>query len=484
MIVDKYQYDCFLLKRNMKKNQRIIVLSYDELDEEAICKAVLKYNNNFLVVDSDDFIRNLGEHIFYNCNKNNVDEVMQGISDKEECERTYIICDVEKNDSTHFIIFIQEELLPKSYAGVNGKNYNYSFLKNKLVGYKPVKAYSFENQIVIKYSKKDYSIEIKKKSKYLIPFEGVGDLFMQYSILRKFIEDTASGYNLSMICIGNNGTVELLSTLLQPKIKLLHISTGAKYLDWCTLISRDCIYPLFTDFLEGCKNGGQYSEGEYHILDIIKDILKVDKEFDPYTSSEFLKQFILDNIPDTEKKYVDELFEKKEYIGFQYYTGSYDSENNVWYGMNGKNWAEEQAVKFTELCEAHGIPLLLLSNSPYKCMKGNQLEKMSLFGYVYAISKVKALVGIDSSAGHIASFFHKPNITVWGGQSPLKSWGAKVSFRPLCMNYSIISEDLNSYSISSDYVFEVLNKIINKEIILEAKILSYYDQKNIVVVRK
>lgn len=152
--------------------------------------------------------------------------------------------------------------------------------------------------------------------------------------------------------------------------------------------------------------------------------------------------------------------------------------------MNGKSWTEEQTVKFTELCEEHEIPLLLLNSSPYKCLKGEQLEKMSLFGYVYAVSKVKALVGIDSSAGHIASFYHKPNITVWGGQSPLKSWGAKVSFRPLCMNYSIIPEDLNSNTVSSDYVFDILNKILNKEIILESKILSYHDQKNIAVVRK
>lgn len=437
--------------------------------------------NNFSGID---FISKLGTHIFCNCNKNNVDAVMQDISDKDGRERTYIPCDQEKSERTHFILFIQEELLPKSYLGVNRKNYNYSLLKNKLVGYKPVKAYSFENQIVIMYSKKDYNTDIENDPKYLIPFEGVGDLFMQYSILHRFIEDEARDCNLSMICIGNNGTVESLSMLLQQKITLQHISTGAKYLDWCTLISKDCIYPLFTDFLEGCKKGGKYSEGEYHIIDIIKDILQVDKNFDPYTCSEFLKQISLDYIPEAEKKYVDELVEGKEYIGFQYYTGSYDPENDVWYGMNGKSWTEEQTVKFTELCEEHEIPLLLLNSSPYKCLKGEQLEKMSLFGYVYAVSKVKALVGIDSSAGHIASFYHKPNITVWGGQSPLKSWGAKVSFRPLCMNYSIIPEDLNSNTVSSDYVFDILNKILNKEIILESKILSYHDQKNIAVVRK
>ncbi len=52
------------------------------------------------------------------------------------------------------------------------------------------------------------------------------------------------------------------------------------------------------------------------------------------------------------------------------------------------------------------------------------------------------------------------------------------------MNYSIIPEDLNSNTVSSDYVFDILNKILNKEIILESKILSYHDQKNIAVVRK
>ena len=260
--------------------------------------------NNFSGID---FISKLGTHIFCNCNKNNVDAVMQDISDKDGRERTYIPCDQEKSERTHFILFIQEELLPKSYLGVNRKNYNYSLLKNKLVGYKPVKAYSFENQIVIMYSKKDYNTDIENDPKYLIPFEGVGDLFMQYSILHRFIEDGARDCNLSMICIGNNGTVESLSMLLQQKITLQHISTGAKYLDWCTLISKDCIYPLFTDFLEGCKKGGKYSEGEYHIIDIIKDILQVDKNFDPYTCSEFLKQISLDYIPEAEKKYVDEL---------------------------------------------------------------------------------------------------------------------------------------------------------------------------------
>lgn len=76
------------------------------------------------------------------------------------------------------------------------------------------------------------------------------------------------------------------------------------------------------------------------------------------------------------------------------------------------------------------------------------------------------LIGIDSSGGHIASFYNIPSITIWGKQTPecFPETLKKVSFRPLKKNISIWSERKCTDVIDANIIFEKAMEILNGNI--------------------
>ena len=59
--------------------------------------------------------------------------------------------------------------------------------------------------------------------------------------------------------------------------------------------------------------------------------------------------------------------------------------------------------EFVNLCDDSKIKLLTFSSHPYTDIQIERLTNVSVLGYIFAISKLKLLVGIDSSGGHITS---------------------------------------------------------------------------------
>lgn len=106
---------------------------------------------------------------------------------------------------------------------------------------------------------------------------------------------------------------------------------------------------------------------------------------------------------------------------------------------------------------------------------------------MYLISKIDCMIGIDSCCGHIAALFNIPSITLWNDQTPSEfvSEMIKISFRPLRKNYSIVPKNGDISSIDYYLVYEIMIKIMEKEILFDESVISIsdtLDNKNILYV--
>lgn len=123
---------------------------------------------------------------------------------------------------------------------------------------------------------------------------------------------------------------------------------------------------------------------------------------------------------------------------------------------------------------------MILSPHCYRTMPGViEFGKLTIFEYIYVISRFTMVVGIDSSAGHIASFWNIPTLTIWGEQTPLVCEGNEIGFRVLRNNYSIVPEDGNINSIDPEAVYDTMNKMLSNEISIDCNhIITYADSVN------
>ncbi|MEF2796405.1 MAG: glycosyltransferase family 9 protein [Ruminococcus sp.] len=116
------------------------------------------------------------------------------------------------------------------------------------------------------------------------------------------------------------------------------------------------------------------------------------------------------------------------------------------------------------------------------------MKNVSVLGFIYAISKLKLLVGIDSSGGHIAACYKVPSITVWGKQTPEYFYNIgikqenlkhnKISYRPLRKNISIWSKDRCIEKVGFKIVFDKMLEVINGGVNLSEDVLDYDNHSN------
>jgi len=180
-----------------------------------------------------------------------------------------------------------------------------------------------------------------------------------------------------------------------------------------------------------------------------------------YKHSDVLKNIILDNMPAQEKRHIDDLLGERQYVGFQFYTGKQSEYRNEFYYEDRRVWDEENVRSFLELCQNNSMDVVILTPHPYKGLSAClNLPKTTVYSYAYAISKLKFVVSIDSSAGHIASFYNIPSLTLWGNTSPLETMdNLTIGFRPLRNNFSIVSKSKSMKNIKGEYVYDVLHTL-------------------------
>lgn len=137
-----------------------------------------------------------------------------------------------------------------------------------------------------------------------------------------------------------------------------------------------------------------------------------------------------------------------------------------------RSWSNKHINKFLLLCNKNDIGVINLAPCKDIDWQNNldfsYLSIPQLFGIMLNLS---LFVGIDSCCGHIASTLKIPNITIWG--KPLKD----KSQRPLCMNYSIVSNDGNIDSLSAESVFQRVLEMLDGKILVsnEIRIINAVD---------
>jgi len=201
-----------------------------------------------------------------------------------------------------------------------------------------------------------------------------------------------------------------------------------------------------------------------------------EKPLDCYRHSGVLQGKIMEKVGEEEKKYINGLVEGKKYnIGFQYFTGAFNVQENKWY-LDDRKWDGKNVKKFIAKCKKRGMNLIALNYETYEpdpLLQGFCTKKLSIPGYALLISKMDLVVGMDSSPGHIASFYGVPSITLWGKSSPLKLYHTYVGYRALRKNYSIIAKNGELSSIGYRTVFSAVKKFAKNKLRFKEEIITY-----------
>ena len=495
MIEDKNLYDMKLTEQYNSTDKEVYLLVFDKNFEPNIVKELIKYTKNFIVLLTDAISGvNSKTCNKYYCDKENMQIVLSSIFNNEHFEYEFSLSD---SNEYSCILFVQENKLDSSYSSYMSRCANFSWLCSKNSKFHFYDFYFYNSVAVVRLSdaieeNKDFDILnislegskiYKKKIMLLTPFFGIGDYFIMFSLIYEYL-----------LRISVNFTEIYLPVICSDKFSMMNCDsyfTGFKKLyfdneciyNYCLSSSAKNVVSMYNIFRENCYKHF-YKSSYKHITSIIRDILDINNDFNIYEHNSVLYKNVVAFLSDDERNYIDSLLLEKEYVGFQFFTGAFDEKTNVWVAETDRFWNETNISKFIDKCEEFGIKILVLNQNPYINSSSMCLKKLSVEGYIYAISKLKLVVGIDSSAGHIASFFNIPNITLWGGQTPFEINIAgtdeyfKVGYRSLRKNISIYSKNFKANDIEPELVVNTIVELLNGKRDLCDEIIDYNTKKN------
>lgn len=482
--LSREQYQNVILKEGMKYNSEVYVISYVLKDEKHIIEYLSQYIHNFIILTTSN-IKNITLKNFriYNVDRENCDIMFDSIFNNEELNTNYVGENIV--GVGYYIVFVRSKNKNSYVQSANIRKFQFKYLISKLDGFY-LDNYIYYNGWGIprlcEYSKRTpYQYKIiyngiatLDNNIVVAPLPGIGDYIMFFSMLYEFFQKKrGEGKTVYVVTYQDRTTeIELLNCLF-PDVSILMFDNEYSY-NYCMakIDTKNLLSMLFIHIYDSRHKIIQ--EGQ-HITQTFYSRLELKTDFQPYKYSKIFKLRILDSINLKEKLYVDNCIANKGYVGIQFFTGIYDNTYDIWTADYTRVWKEEYVRQFVELCNRMNIKLLILGANPYKNLKCKKLGRLSTIGYIYAVSKLKMTVGIDSSAGHIAALYEIPNITIWGRQTPLNLIGNACSFRALKKNISIYSKTGKINNIFPKYVYDILNAVVTGEIETEDKILSYYD---------
>ncbi|RHW32562.1 glycosyltransferase family 9 protein [Oceanobacillus profundus] len=135
-------------------------------------------------------------------------------------------------------------------------------------------------------------------------------------------------------------------------------------------------------------------------------------------------------------------------------------------GDGQRSWDGEHINKLVRICKENHITLINLTPSPHISNEFVDLDVslLPISKLFTVISKLDAVVSIDSVCGHIAGVVGTPSITIWGKDKPLASpQNPFVSFRVLSQNYSLCPTSNEINDIPSELVFKHLIRLLESE---------------------
>lgn len=465
----KYEYYC---------------IGFDKTNEKEIIDSVTKYTTNCILI-STKYEINIKDVIIFFCDMSNINDTLNFIfNDMTISKNLNISNNISAN--LEYILFPKVIVFPISlnknkYTEFNIVLHNYLFesyvlkLKNK---YKVFNIYIDKKYTLLRFIDIDNTDEYSFENMFICTLlGGVGDAFINHSLQYEYLSkkdmiiyhpNTKFPYSNKNIELFYGDIIDCQLIFDNYEMYFYFIWEFSKIISFYDII-----------FL------GERKNERLHILDLWKEKLGIFYDIDPYKNSHVLKERVLNNIAKDEMKMIDNLLGDNIFIGFQFYSGSYDEENEQWHSdQESRNWNIENVENFLLLCKQNNIKIIILSPHPYEQLsKYLHLPRVSTFAYIYAISKLRLIVGIDSSPGHIASFFNIPSVTMWGGTMPTyviepETGSNHVGFRVLRHNMSIVSRRGNMENINHEIVYAVMINVLHNGINNPDKIISYEDSAN------
>ncbi len=305
---------------------------------------------------------------------------------------------------------------------------------------------------------------IKNRNVAVLVRGGYGDIVMLFPILQAFIR--------------NNKTKQIEVDILTPKprvyklLKKFLFDCNVKFLD---LPSEDSFYMLLChSFL----NAGYYRDvytitpnvipniqEPVHLTDIWKKALGV-------TDKGFVDRECVDShvIPSNVLDMINEKKAKAFFcVGIQLYAEDREF----------KSWDISHILKFIDLCKNEKIFLINLVPMKWEIPLSVYDVSFLEFDQIFALTKhLDVVIGIDGCCCHMAGVLKVPNITIWGDEDPHCVDTRPVSFRSICMNYSLVSKDKLATSIPPEFVVERLKDLRTGKIQLQETLITIDDTLN------
>lgn len=475
------------LKIFMKEGRyRYYCIGYKKAEEIEIISRLTAHTTNCVLLESKYEVRVVSDAEIMYCDRGSIDETI-GYIFENKGQSGARKRKAEMGKDVGYVLFARVNVFPSSLELDEHTKSNrfvddylfhsYTAMLEKF--YKVVEVFVYrkggESRGLLRFVDKDSPKEYIFDDLIVILWAGLGDFFMIHSLQYEFLLRKREQYENIYVPISNYPYSNRYSNL-----KLIHGSTIEKLIfdndKMCGYLENK----LTDKRVSISKKGEEWKDK--HIYDIWKAGLNICEDMSPYKYDYVLKEIVMSTMPAEEKEMIDRLLGQNEVVGLQPYSGFFHASNGMWETREVRNWDSENTEKFVELCSQNGVNVIILTPNPYERLRKHpHLPEVSTSGYIYAISKLRLLVGIDSSAGHIASFYDIPSITIWGGTNPLRTEAEiapNVGFRVLRNNIGVVSRSRSTKDIDYRRVYDILSDTLMNGIADAGRIISYDDSIN------
>lgn len=454
-------------------------IAYDAQDESAIIRDMIKYDNDFILINTNrfDFFNSANSFLFNYINLD-INSLFSNRNAVDLCyakkKKTFHL-----NQTNNYIYFYR---IPNiKYAPKSRDMHAYKRTIGKIMLDTARKYGQYQNNIILdntlllKFSDKEVTDKSQLDNSIILLLPGIGDFFITFSIVFEFLVNKNCNHNI--IAATRSKTT---NSVFEYMINLCyHGKVETPYLGhvnicfWDYIIKNQKTPPLINMLrMFGLPQNEAENMASYY-----KKIMLGEGDFDYYKHSSILKNRIFEAVRCEEKEYINSIvMQNRKNIGIQYFTGSLNEISREWTISDGRKWDVENIKAFIKKCRDNNINIIVLNSETYDpLLQEYCTKKLSIAGYAYLISKMDLVVGVDSSAGHIASFYDIPSITLWGQGSPLQVYGFNIGFRALRKNYSIVPKNKDISSIDYNTVYSLVEKFFANELIFKNEIITYQD---------
>ena len=477
------------LKVFMKEGRsKYYCIGFSKTEEKEIVSNVTEYTGNCVLLESKYEVNLRNVQMLY-CDVENIRDVLEHIFEGKSLPEPMKHKEDIGVDGVEYMLFAKVNVFPSSVR-IDERTKSNKFVDDYLFyTYAAMLEKCYKAVDILMYEKLGEScallrfVDIDNTEEYVFEhlvvtlWAGLGDFFMLHSLQHEYLLRKKQDYeNIYVPVVKHPYT--------NKNIKMIH---GDNVRNLVFDNHKMCGYFVnkFTHKIVICRDTALTWKVR-HICDIWVKGLGTPAGIHPYEYDYVLKEKVMRDLAPEEKEMIDSMLGEKKYIGLQVFSGSFEVDLNVWRTREVRNWDGENAEKFLELCSENGMNVIVLTPHPYECLtKYMHLPQVSVSGYIYAVSKLRLVVGIDSSAGHIASFYDIPSVTLWGGTTPLSTEAEvgsevedNIGFRALRNNISIVSRSRSMKGISYQMVYDVVADTLTDGIPNHDKIISYDDSAN------